>query len=129
MSEYYTIIFVCCIGCIFCVLLKQYIKEYALMLSVCICVTVLLFLISEVKPVVSYMSELFGGLDINILYFSILLKAIGICYVTKIGENICKDSGENALAVVVQMTGRISVSLLSLPVITDVFEIIKETLK
>lgn len=61
-------------------------------------------------------------------YVVILLKALGIGYMTVIMEGICKEAGEGALAFGVELAGRSQIILLSVPLITSLMDIAKELL-
>ena len=52
----------------------------------------------------------------------VVLKAIGICMVSQFASDICKDSGNLSLSNVVSVFGRISVIIVSMPMIKFLFE-------
>ena len=58
-------------------------------------------------------------------YALILLKAVGIGYMTVITEGLCTEAGENSLAFAVNLAGRAQIILLSLPLISSMMEIAK----
>ncbi len=61
-------------------------------------------------------------------YAVILMKALGIGYMTVITEGICREAGEGTLAFGVDLAGRSEIILLSLPLIASLIEIAKELL-
>ena len=44
-----------------------------------------------------------------------MLKGLGICYLTQLASDICRDSGEGTLAVQSEMAGKTALLLISLP--------------
>ena len=59
-------------------------------------------------------------------YLTILFKALGICYITQFASDICKDCGENTLAVQAEIAGKIALMLLALPLFGTLAELISE---
>ena len=67
-----------------------------------------------------------SGLDES--YISVVFKAMAICFITQITSDLCKDSGESAIASAMELWGRISVVIISLPLIESVVNTITEFL-
>jgi stage III sporulation protein AD len=129
MKEFCLIIAVCILACFCCILLKKYLKEQALILSCTVCTVILLKLLSEITPFIGNINDFFSILNIDKYYSDILLKSLGICYLSKLGENICKDCGENTIGMVIQLASKISLSLITLPIFKDVINILIEVLE
>lgn len=55
-------------------------------------------------------------------YFVILLKMIGITYLSELSSGLCRDAGANALATQVELFGKLSILVLSMPVLTALLE-------
>ena len=50
-----------------------------------------------------------------------LLKITGIAYVAQFAAELCRDAGENALAGRVELVGKTAITLMSFPIIKEVF--------
>ncbi|MDE6848134.1 MAG: stage III sporulation AC/AD family protein, partial [Ruminococcus sp.] len=59
-------------------------------------------------------------------YISLIFKAAAVCFITQITCEICRDSGENAIASAAEMWGRGAVTFMSLPVLKALLERINE---
>ncbi len=83
-----------------------------------------------VSSVVSFAEELFsvGGGVMPADTWSILLKALGVAFLSEISASICRDSGESGLAGWVEMAGRVEILLLSFPLIRTVLETVSDLL-
>ena len=68
------------------------------------------------------MQRLLSKTNVDPAYFGILLKTLGICYLSQFAGDLCRDAGETALAGYVELAGKITVVGLSLPLITKVVE-------
>ncbi len=58
----------------------------------------------------------------------ILVKALGVAFLSEAAASICRDSGEGALAGWVEMAGRVEILLLSFPLIRTVMDTVAELL-
>lgn len=104
------------------VLLRQYRPEYALMVSLLFSVLVFWGLLTSILPVtqtIQSMLESAGGS----IYIETLLKALGLSFLTEIASQSCKDAGESAIATKIELAGRISLVLLSLPLFSELLRI------
>lgn len=119
----------CVIGAVTSVLLKQYCREHAVMSSIAICVMVILAALAFASPAIEKLEVLFGRTSLDKTYFKALIKAVGICYMTGIAADICRDSGEHALASAAEIWGRIALLLLALPMIDSLLSLITGVLE
>lgn len=58
--------------------------------------------------------------------FTIVLKAVGIAYLTRIASSICTDAGESTLAEAAGICGRLLLAALTLPVVRRVILLLIE---
>ncbi len=114
----------CIIGAVTAVLLKQYCREQALFSSLAVCAIVTAAVLYGMTPVIDKLEFLFEQTSLDGSYLKILLKAIGICYITGIAGDICRDSGEQALASAAELWGRVSLLVLALPLIDSLLSLI-----
>ena len=61
--------------------------------------------------------------SINSEYFTIVLKSLGICYVTQLASDTCRDSGYSAIASKVELAGKVSIVVIALPLFTNLVDI------
>lgn len=50
-------------------------------------------------------------------YTEVVLKALGVAFVTHIASSVCKGCGETDMASVIELAGKVEIILLSLPLI------------
>ena len=106
------------------ILLRKYIPEFAIPLSVLAAAVILFLAALQSLPVIEKLEQFTSAAGISAEYIKIMLKALGICYITELAAGTCRDSGESSLASKVELAGRISVVVLSLPLISQVLEIV-----
>ena len=108
------------------VLLKSYRPEISLLISI-ISIGIMFVLISPyLKTTLNAFVNLSEQIGLNIKYMIIVIKVIGVAYITELGVEICRDSGENAIGTKVEICGKIIIIVMSLPVIYELFEVINE---
>ena len=66
------------------------------------------------------------GIDEEI--FQIVLKIIGIGYLTEFTANLCSDSGMNSIADKVLLGGKVIILIVALPIVNTLIEIINSLL-
>ena len=113
------------VGAFFAVFLKQYKPEYALAVTV---ITAVYITVSAIGWVIPVISEIRGILDnANVSYSSLttLIKAIGICYVTQLASDVCKDSGQVSVASKIELVGRIALCVSAIPLYRDVLSLVE----
>lgn len=117
---------ICIIATVLCKIMDKYQKEYALFLSLIISVGIILLGFSWVSPLFSEIQNMFQMAGADSEYFKILLKSLGICYITQFACDICRDSGENAIATQLELAGKISLLILAMPLFKVLIGIITD---
>ena len=103
-------------------LLKQYKSEYAIYISIITGILILFYSITKLEVIIDLLKNLSNKIDINMNFFSILLKITGIAYLSEFACNVCKDAGETAIASKVELAGRVLIIALSIPIISTLLE-------
>ena len=57
-------------------------------------------------------------------YIKLLLKVLGITYLSEISANLCKDAGAATLASQIELFGKLSVLVLCMPIVTSLIQTI-----
>ena len=108
-------------------LLKKTNKETALLFSVGVSVVLFIYLIPQAERLIEWTEALHGDEALTEI-ISVMLKALGIVLTAQVAGHICKDAGENALALGVDFAGKLAVLLLLLPVLQQLLDLIREIL-
>ena len=73
------------------------------------------------KDILLKTQELFSGVEvINEGYLELLIKVLGVAVATKIGADICSDSGNSALATGVELGGKVLILSMCLSLLKTV---------
>lgn len=116
------------VGALLGIMLKSQKKEYELftMLGVSLCI--FYFIMSKLKLVISVIDSMQEYVNLDSSYIAILIKMIGITYVSEFSANLCKDAGYQAVAGQIEMFGKLSILAISMPVVLVLLETIGEFL-
>lgn len=104
--------------------LREVNPGYAAILSMGACVMLMYFVISRLGQLESYIERLTSYASLDIAYIEIILRMIGVAYICRFTGDICRDAGYGAIAVQVEMAGRISLILMSMPVLMSVIDLV-----
>lgn len=105
------------------VILRQQRPEQALAVSLAAGLGILALVVSKALPVIGSLQELLEGASLPAEYGAILFKALGICLLTQLAADACRDAGEAALASKAELAGKLLLLTLALPL----FEKIAQT--
>ncbi|SDB15221.1 stage III sporulation protein AD [Ruminococcaceae bacterium FB2012] len=96
---------------------------------VIICVTVIFIrAAADISSIGALVSELLEKTGLDEIYFKVLFKGLGVCYISGISADCCRDSGQSALASVIEITGRISMIVIAIPLFKAVIELVENLL-
>ena len=114
---------VCLIATAAAVLLKNYRPEYALMVAVAAGVVVFISALVSSVSTLGRLRSLMEGTGIDMAYFKVAFKALGICVVTGFVSDICRDFGQTSLASRAEFVGKCAIFIISVPLLTTILEI------
>ena len=112
---------ICTVACIS-VILKKYSKEYSLLISVLLGLAVIFYLSAKFTPIFRQIGALITLAKVPEKYLSILLKCLGICFVTEFAADSCRDVGENSLASKIEIIGKVSILAAALPLFEEIIK-------
>lgn len=108
------------------VFLKQVKPEYSLLCLVVGSVVILAYIINYMTKVFVFFQEIIDKTGINYSLFVSMLKIVGLGYLIEFSASVCRDSGNNSIADKVILAGKIMIFVVSIPIITNLFEMILE---
>ncbi len=122
-----TLVAIVCTVCI--VLIRQYKPEISVLVQLAGLAAILFIGFEIVSGVISYLQSVLSQGFIDSAYITLLLKALGIAVVSKIGGDLCRDSGNSALAFGVELAGKAAILTMTMPMIKNLADITSGLLK
>jgi stage III sporulation protein AD len=117
------IVMVGIVATVLAVLLREEKPEIALVVSIVTGLVIFVFLITKLNAVMSVLKYFASKANIDILYFSTILKVIAIAYITEFGAQICRDAGETAIATKVELAGKVLIMVIAIPILAALMDI------
>lgn len=102
--------------------------EYGVLIGMASCTCIFLLLIHKIELVLDYMNTIWNLLPVDGTYMSMLLKMIGISYIAEFSGDICKDAGYQTMAGQIELFAKVSILLISMPILMSFLELIGEFL-
>lgn len=109
-------------------LLKNYKSEYSYYISLAAGVCIFLYITTKLEILLSYVQKMQALISLDGGYIAMLLKMIGVTYIAEFAANICKDAGYQSIAGQIELFARLSILVISMPVILNFMETIGELL-
>lgn len=116
------------VGILLAVQLKQEKAEVAVYISVVISLLVFFGILEQLEVIVATVNEISSYIQIEKSYIMTLIKMIGITYVAEFSAGLCKDAGYQAIASQIEMFGKLTILVLSLPILLALLRTIQEFL-
>lgn len=124
--DIFKIIGVAIIALIMILILNKTNKEISVVITILASVILLSFVVLKLDNVITMLKELASKSGINTEYLLLLIKVTGIAYIVELTKNICVDAGSSSLATKVEIAGKVSIVVLTIPLISTVISLILE---
>lgn len=90
--------------------------EYSLFLSLGAMLLLVGATLTQLKEVTSLLQRLMEASGLNVVYYKILLKIMGLAWISQLASDICKEAGSPAISKQIDIYGKILILSISLPV-------------
>lgn len=104
------------------ILLKKNQEQIGVLISISACILIFGCSVSELETVFDAIEKIRQMASLNSDYVVILLKMMGITYIAEFSSGLCKDAGYSAIASQIELFGKLSVLVLSMPVLLTLLE-------
>ena len=104
-------------------LLRGQNSPVAMAVSLAAAILIFIYVAQSIIPVFEQLNSLAGNAQISSEYLQILFKCLGLCVVTQLAADTCRDSGESAIASKIEMAGKAAVIISSLPMFSRIVSV------
>lgn len=109
-------------------IIKQQRPEMAIQVSIVVAAVIFTMMLGKINSVITLMQEIGQRANVSSFYMGTILKIVGVAYVAEFGAQICRDSGENAIATKIEFAAKVIVIVLAIPIIASVFDFLLKLL-
>ena len=113
-------------GVLLAVLLQKEKSEYSMFISMAVCICIFIYIIGKVETVIDFAKKMQSFAAVDQTYITLILKMVGITYVAEFAMNICKDAGYQMIGTQIDLFCKLSVMVLSMPVLLAILDTISE---
>ena len=110
-------------------MLKKYVPEYALVISILVGIILIFFIVNNIVPVIYKVKDIINISNLPQEYCLIIFKTLGICFLTQFVSDLCHDAGESAMSSRVELIGKLSIIMISLPLFEEIIRITLDLIK
>lgn len=115
---------------VFCTLIvKQYNSNIAVVISLLGAIIVFLLLSDKVSSIFDSLVNLSSNISFAYSYIKLMIKVLGIILVSQLVSDICRDYGDSAMSSMVEISARIIVITMVLPLFENVISTVTGLLK
>ncbi|TYQ13365.1 UNVERIFIED_CONTAM: stage III sporulation protein AD [Acetivibrio alkalicellulosi] len=106
------------------IVLKVQKPEIAIQISLVTGAIIFLMILGKVASVVELFNTYAKQINLDMVYFSTLLKIVGIAYIAEFGAELCRDAGEGAIASKVELAGKVIIVVMAIPIVTSLLDVV-----
>ena len=82
----------------------------------------------KLKDILEALERIQGYIKVNSVYLVTLLKMVGITYVAEFSASICQDAGYQTIARQIEILGKLTILVMSMPILLALLQTIREFL-
>lgn len=128
MDIIFKIIGIALITVVAALIVKPVRSDFAMLITMVGGIIVIVMLLSSISSALSLISGIANKTGVNSGLLSLIFKIIGVGYLAEFSASICADAGSASLGDKVLLGGKIVILVMSLPIITNILEIVMELL-
>lgn len=128
MTELFKIIGIGFLTLIAYLIIKPLKPELAVFISIVGSIIILISCVDGLMEIINTMTSFVEKTGLNTGLFACVLKIIGVGYIIEFSSSICSNAGNSSIAEVINLAGKITILVISLPIIKSLIEIIMEIL-
>lgn len=106
------------------VVLKNVKPELSVLASIAGGMIILILIVNNLSSIISNFVGIVVKTNVNMDLFTNVLKIVGIGYITEFGANVCNDTGNSAIAEKVLLAGKVIILCFALPIVNSMLNVI-----
>lgn len=120
---------ICLVAAVMAKVIQPTNRDLAALLSISAVIFSAFIAVDGITQVFSGMDSVFAETGLGSGYLKLAFRALGICYISELCSSSCRDCGETALGSVLDISGRVAVALICLPLLREFTEAVKSVLE
>ena len=113
----------CLVATMLALVLRQYRPEYAVFISLACSIVAVLYLLQGVAQVAEELGRLLEDTMLPGELVHVVMRCLGVCILTELAAQTCRDAGEQAIGAKVELAGKVTLVLVSLPLFQRLLQV------
>lgn len=113
------------VGVLVALQLKSVKPEFSIYVGIAIGLLIFLSMTEKLEELVTAIREILQMVDMNQSYLRMLFKMLGITYVAEFASAICKDAGYQTIASQIEIFAKLTILVMSLPIVLALMKTIQ----
>lgn len=110
------------------VVIKEVKPEFAILISIATGIVIFFMILDKLHYVVQVLNDLSKHANVDFIYFSTILKIMGIAYVVEFGAQVSRDANEESIATKIELAGKVIILVLAMPILLSLMDLIVKIL-
>lgn len=115
-------------GVILILQLKNGKSEYGVYLTIAVSLILFFGMSGKLKTIANTINTIGNAVNIDDFYVQTLMKMLGVVYVAEFASGICKDAGYQTISSQIEIFAKLTLLVLSMPVLEALLLVIQEFL-
>ena len=116
-------------GVMLAAVLRQHSPEYGIYAALAVGILILLYISGYLQEAIRFLTSMAERTGLGARSIGILLKVMGIAYLTEFSAQLCKDAGYGAIAMKVELAGKLMILVTALAVFQSLVDLILSLLE
>ena len=102
--------------------------EYGIYLGAALSILIFFQILGKLNVILEVIKTIGEFLPLNNIFAGTLLKMLGITYVAEFSASICQDAGYQTIARQIEILGKLTILVMSMPILLALLQTIREFL-
>lgn len=102
--------------------------EYGIYLGAALSILIFFQILGKLNVILEVIKTIGEFLPLNKIFAGTLLKMLGITYVAEFSTSICQDAGYQTIARQIEILGKLTILVMSMPILLALLQTIREFL-
>ena len=112
------------VGVIFALQIKPLKAEISILICIAVSLCIFFAMVGRLEGLIGTIRKMMELVELQSSYLGMVLKMLGITYVSEFSSAICKDAGYQTIANQIEILGKLTILVMSLPIILTLMETI-----
>lgn len=122
LLEIFQVVGLAVVSVVVLLVIRRHRPEMAVLLALVVGLVIFFMVAQRLLAVLEFLRDLAARAGVDSLYLNIILKIVGIAYITEIGAQVCRDAQETSVAAKVELAGKILILVLAMPIVMAIVE-------